>query len=135
MPYGKRSEVEILLRDMESQKFLLEMTKGDEKVGRWIQGVIRLLPFGVYEYIFPKENMDAVLTTLGFHGKNYPNLSKFRLAFLRKALDVKKAPPFKAEQKYLWVRDFVSILPIGIREDGEITEPDGEHKGFTHEAL
>ena len=33
-------------------------------------------------------------------------------------------------KKYLWIKEFVSIFPIGIREDGVIDD-----NGWTHEAL
>ena len=47
MPYGKRAEVELLLRDMEAQKHKLIMTKNGKTKTVWVQGVIRTLPFGL----------------------------------------------------------------------------------------
>ena len=45
-----------MLRDMEAQKHQLKMydEKGDHMKTIWIQGQVRMLPLGVYEYIFPK---------------------------------------------------------------------------------
>ena len=68
IPYGERSGVERLLRDMESQKHLMPMTKGKKKKAVWIPGQIRDLPFGLKEYVFPKESLDKVLRTLGACG-------------------------------------------------------------------
>lgn len=138
MLYGKRDCVERMLRDMEAQKHKLPVysPNGKEKKEVWIQGAIRLLPFGFYEYIFPKEDTHRVLASLGFHlkGDGY-NLGKARMAFLRKLLRAKKAPPFDSSQKYLWITDDVGIIPIGIREDKTYTEQESDSKGWTHEAL
>jgi len=57
IPYGERSCVERMLRDMESQKFLMPMTKGKKKRGAWIPGQIRDLPFGFKEYVFLKKDL------------------------------------------------------------------------------
>ena len=52
-----------------------------------------------------------------------------------KIFKYKKAPKYSEEQKYLWNRQHVSILPIGIREDGEIVGKHIDDKGWTHERL
>ena len=134
IPYGKRSEVELLLRDMDAQKHKLLLTKGNKKKIVWIQGQVRLLPMGVYEYVFPKEDKDLVLSTLDFKSKRY-NLGKLKLTFLRKMVRAEPIPEFSEKQKLLWIKDNVNIIPIGIRTDGEFTDPYGENKGWTHEAI
>jgi len=135
IPYGKRSEVELLLRDMDAQKHYIPMWKGKEKKGIWIQSQVRLLPFGVYEYIFPKEDMDVVLTTLKFDLDNY-NLGKLKLFALKKALNIQKIPEFKKDRKYLWIKENVNIIPLGIREDTTIVDSTpGENLGWEHEAI
>lgn len=141
IPYGIKDAVEILLRDMQSQKFQLKVTnpEGNETKIIWMQGGLRVLPFGVLEYVFPKESADLVLSTLRFHGDgkgtttNY--VSKPKLWALRKALKAQPIPPFKSDKTLLWMMDNVSIIPIGIREDGEVVEPLGELKGWVHEAI
>jgi len=136
MPYGKRELVERLLRDMEAQKHILPMTKGKKKQGIWIDAQIRVMPFGVYEYVFPKEDLNKVLATFysGVWSGDYA-VSKTKLAIMRKVLKLKPIPKFKKDQKYLWRKHYVSVIPIGIREDVEIVG-DGEiDKGWTHEAL
>lgn len=138
IPYGKRSEVELLLTDMEAQKHILTYYKGKKKVGVWIQGQVRLLPMGAMEYVCPKEDIDAVMTTLVFKAKDslkVYNAGNLKLAMLRKLYKCKKIPKFDMSKKYLWIKEHVMIIPIGIREDGEMTDPSGDYKGWTHEAI
>ena len=136
--YGERSGVEKLLRDMESQKHLMPMTKGKQRGEVWIPGQIRELPFGIKEYVFPKESLDIVLRTLGMPGEGEYgiNFKKLAYAALRKLLKLKKTPKFSESGEWFkWNKMFMSIIVLGIREDGEIV---GEHKddlGWTHEAL
>lgn len=137
IPYGKRSEVELLLRDMEAQKHLWPMWKGEEKQAIYVQGAIRVLPFGIYEYVFPKEWRDLVLTTLIHHETEGEHCAGWiKKTFLRMLTKAEKIPEFKREKKFLWVRENVSIIPIGIKEDADMTEPAGhQYGGWTHEAL
>jgi len=137
IPYGERAGVERLLRDMESQKHLMPMTKGKKKRGAWIPGQIRELPGGIKEYVFPKESLDMVLTTFnaaetGVYGVKFKTMV---YPFLRKLLKLKKVPEHKETEKYLWNKTFVSLVVLGIREDGEIVGTYIDDKGWTHEAL
>lgn len=128
IPYGKRSEVELLLRDMEAQKHFMPFKEGE---GTWIQGQIRVLPFGVYEYVFPKEDLDLVLHTLDFETNRY-GVSNFLLYFFRKFIKSENIPNYKKEKHYLWIKDHVNIIPIGIRTDAEIFD---DLIKKTHEAI
>lgn len=134
IPYGKRSEVELLLRDMEAQKHRLKLWKGDKKKEILIQSQIRMLPFGIWEYVFPKEDRDAVLHTLNAK-INYYELSSIKMTFLRKMIKCKQVIDYDEGNYYPWIKDNVSIIALGIREDGEITDLEGLHKGWTHEAI
>lgn len=119
IPYGKRSEVELLLRDMEAQKHYLKLDNG-KKVP--IQGQVRVLPFGIIEYVCPKEDQYLVLNTLQSVENPY-NLPRIIISTIRKILGLKfKKKVFDIDnaQKYLWIKDNVSIIFLGIREDGEI---------------
>src|SRR3990167_10353380 len=127
IPYGKRSEVELLLRDMEAQKHRLIMKKGEEQKVLWIQGQIRQMPLGIYEYVFPKEDMDVVLWTLDAKMDRY-GLEGFKKWVLKKMIKCDKIPEFKKDRSYLWIKDNVNIIPIGIRHDGTATDFEGEHK-------
>ncbi len=136
IPYGKRSEVELMFRDMEAQKHRLLMWKRKKKKIIWMQGQLRMLPFGVCEYICPKEDMDTVLTTLNFKpNKDAYGLGKMIYTFLRKMVQCKKIPEYSDKLRYLWITENVTILPLGIREDKEFTDPIGKYKGWTHEAI
>ena len=135
IPYGKRSEVELLLRDMDAQKHKLPMSKGDKKMSIWIQGQVRLLPFGIYEYVCPEGDMDRVIKTLEVIPSDRYNLSNFKLSLIRKTLRLKPVHISTATDKYLWIKDNVNIIPVGIREDTEFTDDEGMYKGWTHEAI
>jgi hypothetical protein len=134
IPYGKRECVERLLRDMEAQKHELPMFKDDKKKIIYIDGQIRVCPFGVYEYVFPKEDFNLVANTLGFNQKTPYSMGK-AITLLRAFMKYKKCPKFEGGRRYLWTRDHVSILPIGMREDGEIVGQMELDKGWTHEAI
>jgi len=134
IPYGKRSEVELLLRDMEAQKHMLPMWKGKKKKAIWIQGQVRQMPFGICEYVCPKEDMDMVLNTLITHLDRY-SLGMLKLGMLRKLIKCEKIPEYKTDKNYLWAKQNVNIIPLGMREDSEFTDPDGASKGWTHEAI
>ena len=138
IPYGDRSCVEKLLRDMESQKHWLHMTKGKKSQKAAIPGQIRDLPFGIKEYIFPKESLDMVLRSFGACGAGVYGVSFKRMVypFLRKLMKLKPIPKYDEKgELYLWSKAFVSIVPLGIREDGEIVGKYIDDKGWTHEAL
>ncbi|KKL81659.1 hypothetical protein LCGC14_1992570 [marine sediment metagenome] len=138
IPYGERSCVERMLRDMEAQKHLMPMTKGKKKQGVWMPGQIRHLPFGVYEYVFCKESLDMVLRTFnatkfGTHGINYQRLV---YPFLRKVLKLKPIPKYEEKgDVFLWSKIFVGTIVLGIREDGELKGKYIDDKGWLHEAL
>ena len=139
VPYGERSGVERLLREMEGQKHLMPMTKGKKKKDLWIPGQIRELPFGVKEYVFPKENLDMVLRTMDATKDTTNYGIKFQsLIFptFRKLLKLKNIPKYeKKGDVYLWNKTFVAITVLGIREDGETVGCYVDDKGWTHEGL
>lgn len=135
MPVGKRSEVEIFFRDLEAQKHYLRFWKGEDEKKIAIQGQLRILPFGVCEYVFPKEDMDCVLHTM-INETNRYGVSKFMLKFISHFLKLKPIPEYKKDKSYLWVKENVNVIPLGIREDLELTEPEKTlYSGYTHEAL
>ncbi len=138
IPYGERSGVEKMLRDMEAQKHLMPMTKGKKKKAAWIPGQIRELPFGIKEYVFPKESLDMVLRTFkaGGSGVYGINFKRMAYSFLRKFLKLKPVPKYEEKgDVYLWSKMFVSIIVLGIREDGEVVGIYIDDKGWKHEAL
>lgn len=135
IPYGKKEWVDLFIREMQAQKHLLKMQKEKEEKNIWVQGSVRLLPFGVYEYIFPREDIDVVLNTLDFNSKGHGSAPQILLKIIKKALKLELIPEFKKEKKYLWIRDHVSIIPLGVRYDDEVIGIHEEDKGWRHEGL
>lgn len=150
IPYGKQSEVELLLSEMNAEKFKLKMWKDNANGSRevkevWINGAVRLLPFGVVEYVFPREYLDHVLTALGmFNDKedlskmseNYQSVKhNLILAFIRRFLKAEKVPEYDKSAQCIWNKQHVNIIPIGIRRDGDLVGYLELDNGWTHEAI
>lgn len=145
MVYGKKECVDYLIRDMTSQKLPLRFYKKDadgkviEEKNTWIDCQVRVLPFGLYEFVFPKEFMNKVLTSLWFGRPIAYNLDaeiKFMgikikpLDYVKKFLRIEDAPKFDNSQTLIWWEQHIGIIPIGIRYDTELK--DGE---WFHEAI
>jgi len=150
--YGKKEWVDVTLRDIAAQKLSLRMHKDGEKdIDVYVECQLRLLPFGFYEFIFPREHKDIVCTTMGFHIKDPSSYSaefdatkeisvfgfKFKpLDMIRKFLKLEEPKDFNTDKSLLWTKQFVGIIPVGIREDKDITEPAGStYEGYTHEGI
>jgi len=142
MPYGMKDWVDKFIRNIQSQYHEITFRKegeADRKI--YVEGSLRILPFGIYEYVFPKEDYDIVATTLFEPSFNlsddvYEGIGKFKIAALRYMLNAEKMPEFKRDKKYIWGKNNVAIMPIGVRYDGEITEAEGSPSaGYTHERL
>jgi len=128
--YGMKDCVDKLIRDMQAQKHAFRMYKeGQPDKILYIESQIRYVPFGLYEYVFPKEDLDVVLNSLlglTWTDESTPyGISKFKQAVIRKMVRVEPIPEFKKELKFLWMKNDVAVIPIGIRHDGEIIEPEG----------
>lgn len=137
IPYGIKDAVARLEGELFNQKFQLPVYKGDKKELIWMNGNLRLLPFGVWDYVFPKEYLDMVMTSLAINheGDRY-NLGKIRFAMLRNFCKAKPIPKdYDKSKAFIWVKNNVEILPIGIREDVEVEEKEGQFKGWKHEAI
>lgn len=134
IPYGLKSAVDKLANEMQCQKFYIPFWKGEDKKSILMEAQLRLAPFGVWEFVFPKEYKDVVLTTLKFN-QDIPYGLSTQIFFLRKVLKLKKARPKDTSNKLSWLMQDVSIIPLGIREDGELTEINGDWPGYTHERI
>jgi len=141
IPYGKKEAVEKLIRDMSSQKHQWKLTNPETKkeVKHWIEGQVRILPFGIYEYVCPFDDKDLVMNTLNFNqkeGDRY-NLGKTKFFFLRKLVKAESIPEkIDSSQKYLWLTENVEIIPIGVRYDKmDYIQPFGEYKDWIGEAI
>lgn len=134
IPYGGREWVERFLRQVESQWFQQTWTKGKQKKLWAVKSIVRTLPLGAYEVVFPREYKDVVCSTLNFDTDRYK--LGLKLPLLRKLYRCKK-PKFEKTAPLLWFDEItgesVNIVPIGIREDIDIEDP--KQKGWTHEGL
>ena len=148
MPYGKVEWVENFLNDIRAHKSYIKATcEGKEDIKFLTQYQLRILPFGFYEVVFPREDLDIVLTTLNFpHANNVYSdryqIPEFAMKQVRKILHCELAPTdYKRDTAFPWVRGIdlkhqeAYVLPIGIRKDLDITETKEEFKGYTHEAI
>jgi hypothetical protein len=116
--YGERRAVEKTLREMEAQKYFLKFKSLDGKDNRkgvYIEGHVRELPLGVKEIIFPKEDLNLVLSTIGEECTHY--FSKAKQIMLRNLLGYKAIPKFKKGNGFLWQKENTAIIPLGIKED------------------
>ena len=141
IPYGIKNLVDLFIENLNQRILPLRLYKEGEKDTYYnIQCQIRYLPFGIVEFVFPKEYKDQVLTSLGFHKPAPYNLNKSVLGIkpfelLKKFLNIQDIPKFKETLGFPVLKLPMSIIPIGIREDGEITEKSGDYKGWTHEGI
>lgn len=157
MANGKRRLVDELFKWLETKMFFLpfENPKNYEEVkdkdgnvlkeGKIpIEADLRYGLFGSYEFVFPKNHMNEVLTTLQFHKPietemKYEGVKglavKARLLALRQALKCEPIPKFETDKMLFLpekLMDNIRIFPIGVRYD-PIREV-GDH-GMIHEAI
>ena len=156
MPYGRKEWVDMFLNDVRAQKLTIRMYRKNPETGKeeeqhvFTNCQLRMLPGGLYEYIFPKEHMDIVLTGLGFadadNGHSDFDINKeFSFGFvkikpieyLRKFLRIEPVPEFKKDKGLMFDRFWVSIIPIGVRyEQGDVQEkPGSPYEGWWHEGI
>jgi len=104
-----------------------------------LEGVLRYGLFGTWEYVFPKEHMNEILTTLDFHiplsAENYPGKLKMqaRLKAIRTALALEPIPDFKKDKMLILpdgLKDHIRIVALGVRYDAV-----RDVAGMIHEAL
>lgn len=144
MPYGVKNMVDLFLEHLNHKLLPLKMWKeGAEDKSILIQCQIRVLPFGFIEFVFPREYKDEVLTALGFHNKgeykdrlNKSIMGIKPMNMIRKVLKIEPIPKFELKAGFPIMTLPISIFPVGIREDGDIVEPEGRpYAGYTHEAI
>jgi len=109
---------DVFVTMMQSQMW--KWTRKNLKTGKdevvQVQGALR--PIELWEYVFPEECLDEVLTVL--KAKDTVNILGARGAALRKALgkDVKKVPEYKEIPTNKFVEaTAVAVYPIGIKKD------------------
>lgn len=127
---GMNEQVEKWKKHMETLYLPLPIKDKDGKVVN-IGYQCNLKPIQLWGYTFPREQQDLVLSSLNMADETsnigwLHNLTHTTL--LRKALKCEPIPKFnKVTPKYLG-KEFVQLMPIGIKEDeyryvGDITIP------------
>ncbi len=140
---------------MRAQKLTLRLHRRNSETGAeeeqhiFTECQLRMLPGGLYEYIFPREHIDIVLTGLNFHLKDKGhsdfdiekefNIFGFKVKpidYLKKFLRIDDIPEFDSTKELMFSKFWVSIIPIGIRyEQGEVMEKAGIYEGWWHEGI
>jgi hypothetical protein len=148
IPYGIKNMVDFVMEDLNHKYLPLRLYKEgqpDQYVLTQVQ--IRVIPFGMYELVFPKEFMDEVFSALKIDDeiqysselkKKFLGITPIKL--IRKMLRLKPIPEYKKVSYPNFpmpeYKMFVPIIPLGIREDSEITEPKGsKFEGWKHEGI
>ena len=129
---GLKQQCDLFRMFMQTQMFCWKRKNLDTRKDKvtLIQGSLRECGF-VYEYVFPEECFDEVMTMLNIKGIG-DTIGKTREAMIRKALGkgVKPVPDYKevprkwalidgiylCTQRYI-ERNGVAIYPIGIKKD------------------
>jgi len=148
MPYGIKNMLDFVIEDLNHKYLPLRLYKeGEEDKYLLTQTQIRMLPFGLYELVFPKEFMNEVFSALKIDD-NIPYKSELNKKFmgftpiklLQKFLKLKPIPEYKQVKHPNFpipeFKTYVPFIPIGIREDSGMTEPKGsKFEGWKHEAI
>jgi hypothetical protein len=109
----------------------LNVATGKEEVIQ-VQGALREVMFGFYEYIFPEECVDEVLTCLEIDDKArapwWFGVGNMKMFMLRRMIGngIYKIPKYKrvTTNRYIEKRG-IAIYPIGLKKDKRGMCPDG----------
>lgn len=156
MLYGRRDLVDDFLKWLETRTFYSSFKNPKklpngyrDKDGKIltegvipVTAVVRYGALGTLEYVFPREAMNEVLTTLNFHKPSSFNgaakiwekfKNRLRFTGFRKLLNCKAIPKFDTSKEIMLpqeIKKHISIFPIGVRYD-----PDVEMDGILREFL
>ena len=133
---GWQKDLDEFERWMETRVFPMEIEHKDGKK-EIIQVPGALRPRRAYTYVFPRENLDRVLNTLGFKDVHRVDRKGTRilpktLAIIRRFLKLKKLPePDESKGTFPMVRNNIRLVGIGMKDDIDFVN---EH-GIKQEAL
>lgn len=125
---------------MQAQMFpwkRVNLKTGKEEISQ-VQGSLRKTPWG-YEYVFPEECLNEVLTMLNISDERW-KIGSFKAAIIRKMLgkgsggeNVIPIPKYNPvnTNRYIEIRG-IAIYPIGIKKDARM---DYELWGYSQEML
>lgn len=134
MGTGQKQWVELFENRLNTVPMMLPFTKDGKHYKQPLYPMLEEIK--LYRYVFPKEELDAVIKTLGFDkGSKFTGYPQFanRSSVLRKILKAKPIPKLNNENEtgFMLHKEHVGLLPIGIKEDKEMDFPDGSR----HEAI
>jgi len=133
MTRGKKNETDEFVKWMETRHLSMPVNKSDGTSENMLIEC-QLRPVQLFEFVFPKENLDVVLNSLKLpHGNpsevkdGKPSFSiNSRLFALRKMLGAQPIPQPNINAGVMFLPydriKNLNILGIGIREDGDISE-------------
>ncbi len=115
---GIKKEVDDFIRQLQGKWLTYKHKKDDPN--NYVQLAVR--PIQMWEIVFPREHKDLVLTSV--IGKNRAPTQHKRhnkwIWAIRKALGVDKIEPYDDRFKMTITKDFVEVVPIGIKDDYEV---------------
>jgi hypothetical protein len=142
---GKKELVDRFIKWLETRTFYLPFKNPDmrpngpkDKDGKLLKegflpvdGGLRYGLFGTWEFVFPENHMNEVLTTLKFDelpgrvGEGFLKIlttakRKSKRLAIRKAFELKPIPKFKKDNALLMPEDLrknINIVPLGVRYD------------------
>ena len=138
---GQKECVDIVMNWLNTRMIMIPYWKNekDYKAGKKPKmhpssHILRYSIGGSYELIIPEGEAEKWLTTLRFNSL-HPNTIKLKiaLAFLRKAMGIKKAPKFSTKEQVMLPTEYaqhVSFIPIGVKYDVYTQFNDGFHEGL-----
>ena len=156
MVYGLHNLVEEFKWELTTTKLPLKLWQIDENGKRVDKGAttmqcqLRVLPGGFLDFVFPREFKASVLKGLKFYQKDGGHLNfqadmeysvmGFKIKpfeYLRKGLKLDDVPALTEEEEKEGAYPFmfcqnISIIPVGLRNDSDIEEPNGR---LWHEAI
>jgi hypothetical protein len=149
IPYGIKNLLDFVIEDLNHKYLPLRLYKeGEKDIFILSQTQIRVLPFGIYELVFPKEFKEQVFSALkvkqaqkgGYMDKINKRIMGFKpMDILRKILNLEPIPEYKEVEYPNFpipeYKKFIPIIPIGIRNDLDFEEKEGIYKGWKHEGL
>lgn len=132
---GNKESVELFIKELGSQYVSLPFTNKKTRKIVNVAQPIHVRPFQLWEIIFPKEQRDAVLTTLFPEKTTIPDHPKFQRLYkwILRFLPLKKIPKDWDTKSKLYVnRNDVEIVGLGIKDDEtmDFKRPDNQMKSI-----
>jgi len=140
---GPINEVEDFIKELSTRYLEFDWYNQETKKleRRMIKG--RLCPIQLWDFSFPSQHLDAVLTTCLGAAKGKPQMRSHKkfVWTLRKAMHFEKIPEYKTDM-HLAMSDpkGIELIGIGIKEDYWITENNkhvdkGNKTGLSYEGI